>query len=120
MMSIQVENLTDLAVVECKGRIIRSESVFRLRDVVTAQTSSRIVALDLSEVEAISGGGLGMLMFLEHWAREHDIQLKLFCPSRAVVEGLVLNRSILEFEIAGFHEMMGILANCDGQYAVAA
>ena len=52
-----------------------------------------------------------MLAFLERWAREHDIQFKLFSPSRAVLEGLVHNRSILDFEIASFHEMMGILAD---------
>jgi len=120
MMAIQIENLSELAVVECKGRIVHSDSVFKLRDVVMAQTASRIIALDLSEVEAIGGGALGMLAFLERWAHEHDIQFKLFTPSRAVVEGLVSNRSILDFEIAGFHEMMRILAHYDRQYALAA
>jgi anti-anti-sigma regulatory factor len=120
MLAIFVENLTDLAVVECRGRIIRSEEVFKLRDVVLAQADSHIIALDLSEVQAIGGGGLGMLVFLERWAREHDIQFKLFSPSKSVVDGLVLNRSILNFEIATFHEMMGILARCDSRYAIAA
>jgi|SRR5208282_1373573 anti-anti-sigma regulatory factor len=120
MLAIHVENLSDLAVVECKGRIFRSEAVFKLRDVVQAQATARIIALNLSEVEAIGGGGLGMLAFLERWAREHDIQFKLFSPSRAVVEGLVRNRSILNFEIATFHEMMGILADADSHYSLAA
>jgi len=120
MLTIHVENLGDLAVVECKGRIMRSDSVFKLREIVLAQAASRIIALDLSEVEAIGGGGLGMLMFLERWAREHDIQFKLFSPSRSVVDGLVRNRSILNFEIATFREMMGILARCDSRYAIAA
>ena len=120
MLAIHVENLSDLAVVECKGRIIRSDSVFQLRDVVQAQNAARIIALDLSEVEAIGGGGLGMLAFLERWAREHDIRLKLFCPSKPVLEGLVHNRSILNFEIATFHEMMDILGHADSQYAIAA
>jgi len=120
MPTIHVENLSDLAVVACKGRIIRSNSVFKLRDVVQAQVASRIIALDLSEVEAIGGGGLGMLAFLEGWAREHDIQFKLFSPSSSVVEGLVRNRSILNFEIATFHEMMGILADSDSRYSIAA
>ena len=120
MMAIQVERLNDLTVIECTGRIIHSDSVFELRDVVMAQAKARIIALDLSEVEAISGGGLGMLLLLERWAAAHNIQLKLFSPSKAVVEGLVHNRSILDFEIAGFHEMMGILAHCDREYGVAA
>jgi len=120
MLTIQVENLSDLAVIECKGRMIHSDAVFKLRDVVLAQADSRIIALDLSEVEAISGGGLGMLAFLERWANSHDIQFKLFNPSRSVLEGLVRNRSILNFEIATFHEMMGILAHADSRYSVAA
>jgi anti-anti-sigma regulatory factor len=120
MLAIHVENLSDLAVVECKGRIVRSESVFKLRDVVLAQAPSRIIALDLSEVEAIGGGGLGMLVFLDRWARDHDIQLKLFSPSSSVVDGLGRIRSILSFEISALHEMMGILAHADSQYSLAA
>jgi anti-anti-sigma regulatory factor len=120
MLAIHVENMGDLAVVECKGRIVRSESVFKLRDVVQAQADARIIAVDLSEVEAMGGGGLGMLTFLDRWAREHDIEFKLFSPSRSVMEGLVGNRSVLNFEIVTFHEMMSILAHSDSQYAFAA
>ncbi len=120
MLAIHVENLSDLTVVECKGRIIRSEEVFKLRDVVLAQAAARIIALDLSEVAAIGGGGLGTITFLDRWARDHNIQFKLFSPSRPVVEGLVRNRSILDFEIATFHEMMGILSHSDNTYSLAA
>jgi anti-anti-sigma regulatory factor len=120
MLAIRVENLSDLAIIECRGRIVRSESVFKLRDVVQAQASARVIALDLSAVEAIGGGGLGMLAFLDRWTRDHDIQLKLFNPSRSVVDGLVSNRSILNFEIATFHEMMDILAQADNWYSLAA
>ena len=48
MLAIHVEKFSDLAVVECKGRIVRSDQVFKLRDVVLAQAASHIVALDLS------------------------------------------------------------------------
>jgi anti-anti-sigma regulatory factor len=120
MMAVHVENLGDLAVVECKGRVVRSESVFKLRDVVQAQADARVIALDLSEVEAMGGGGLGMLVLLDQWARNHGIQFKLFSPSRSVMEGLVSNRSVLNFEIVTFHEMMSILAQSDGRYALAA
>ena len=120
MLTIHVENLNDLAVVECKGRIVTSDAVFKLRDVVRTQVNARIIALDLSEVKAIGGGGLGMLAFLDRWARDNNIQFKLFDPSRAVLEGLVRNRSILDFEIASFHEMMGILSNSDNTYSLAA
>lgn len=120
MLAIHVENLNDLAVVECKGRIIHSDAVFKLRDAVQGQATARIIALDLSEVRAIGGGGLGMLAFLERWARQHDIRLKLFSPPSSVLEGLAQNHSILNFEIATFHEMMDILANAERHYSLAA
>jgi anti-anti-sigma regulatory factor len=120
MLSIRVENLSDLAIIECKGRIVRSESVFKLRDVVQEQADARVIALDLSAVEAIGGGGLGMLAVLDRWARDHDIQLKLFSPSRSVVDGLVHNRLMPNVEIATFHEMMDLVADADSRYSVAA
>ena len=120
MVAIRAENLGDLAVVECKGRIVQSDSVFKLRDVVQAQASAHTIALDLSEVKVIGGGGLGMLAFLERWARQRDIRLKLFCPSPAVLQGLAQNQSLPNFEIASFHEMMEILARSDSHYSLAA
>ena len=120
MLAIRAEHLGDLAVVECKGRIVHSDSVFKLRDIVQAQEDVRVIALDLSEVKAIGGGGLGMLAFLERWARQHHIRMKLFCPSASVLDGLAQNRSIANFEIASFHEMMDILAHSDSHYSLAA
>jgi len=120
MVAIHAEKLHDLAVVECKGRIVRSDSVFKLRDFVQAQAPVRTIALDLSEVEAIDGGGLGMLAFLERWARQKGIGFKLFSPSRPVLQGLAQNRSILNFKITGFHEMMTLLEQADQRYHAAA
>ena len=91
MLTLRVEHFTDLAVVECKGRIVHSDDVFKFRDVVQSLDAAQVIALDLSEIEAIGGGGLGMLAVLEHWAREQGIGLKLFCPSESVVEGLGAN-----------------------------
>jgi anti-anti-sigma regulatory factor len=120
MFAIHVKKLNDLTVVECKGRIVHNDHVFKLRDVVLAEAGSHVIALDLSEVQAIGGGGLGILAFLERWARERHIRFKLFHPSRAVLEGLARNHSILDFEISGFHEMMGILTHSDRRYRLAA
>jgi len=41
----------------------------------------RVVVLDLSAVEMLDGGGLGMLVFLHRWTRDNAIQLKLVNPS---------------------------------------
>ena len=120
MLAISVEKFTDLAVVECRGRMIHSDSVFKLRDVVQSQDDARIIALDLSEVNAIGGGGLGMLVFLEHWTRENGIQLKLFSPSEPVMDALSPYRSIAHFEIANIQDMIGLLSQYDYPQTLAA
>jgi hypothetical protein len=50
MLSIHIENIGDIAIFECEGRIVRSEGAFKLREAVTSQRAARIVVLDLSEV----------------------------------------------------------------------
>ena len=88
MLSVQIESICDLAVVECEGRIVQSEAAFRLREAVTSQRDARIIVLDLSEVRAIEGSGLSMLGFLQRWDYDHDIRLKLFNPSKSVQKRL--------------------------------
>ena len=75
--SADIDNIGDLAIVECKGRIVQSEAAFKLRDAVTSQSDARTVVLELTEVPAIEGGGLGMLILLQRWARDHGVRFKL-------------------------------------------
>jgi anti-anti-sigma regulatory factor len=84
MLKLSIDNIGDLAIVECEGRIVRSDAAFKLRDAVTSQSQASTVVVELSEVQALEGGGLGMLIFLQRWARDHGIRFKLFNPSTAV------------------------------------
>jgi anti-anti-sigma regulatory factor len=120
MLNVNIEKIGELAVVECEGRIVRSEAAFKLRDAVTSQGDARVVVLDLSEVHAIEGGGLGMLIFLQRWARDHDIRFKLINPSKFVRERLELVSSMSEFDIPTLDEMMALLGQADSRYALAA
>ena len=120
MLNVTVENIGELAVVECDGRIVRSESAYRLREAVTSQTDSRIVVLELSKVSAIGGGGVGMLVFLQRWAREHNIQFLLFNPSKSIQSRLKRAGSIAEFYIPSVEEMRTLLAYANNRYALAA
>ena len=110
MLNVTVENIGELAVVECEGRIVQSDSAYKLRKAVTSLTDARIVVLELSEVSALGGGGLGMLVFLQRWARENNIRFLLFNPSESVQSALQRARSIAEFYIPSFEEMMALLA----------
>ena len=76
--------------------------------------------LDLSEVSALESGGLGMLIFLERWAHDHQIQFKLFNPRKSVRDRLELVRSIRAFDIIPLDLMMALLANADTHFADAA
>jgi anti-anti-sigma regulatory factor len=120
MLKVTVANMGELAVVGCEGRIVASESAYKLREAVISQTDARIVVLELSEVRALGGGGLGMLAFLQRWAREHNIRFLLFHPSKSVQSKLEDARSIAEFYIASVGEMRALLAYATSRYAQAA
>jgi anti-anti-sigma regulatory factor len=119
MLSVNVEKIGELAVVECEGRLVKSEAASKLREAVTSQTDARIVVLELSEVHAIEGGGLGMLVFLRRWAQDRDIRFMLFDPSKCVREGLKRVRSISEFYIPTLDDMLALVAYAGSQYAAA-
>jgi anti-anti-sigma regulatory factor len=116
MLTLHIDNIGEMAVVECEGRIVRSEAAFRLRDAVTLQTDTRIIVLDLSGVSAIEGGGLGMLLFLQRWAQDHDIRLKLFNPRQSVRDRLDRVSSMQELDIATLDEVMALLSRDEGRY----
>jgi anti-anti-sigma regulatory factor len=110
MLSLHAAKIEDVAIIECNGRIVQSDAAFALRNLVMSQADSRIILLDLSGVSSLEGGGLGMLMFLERWAYDHDIRLKLFNPTRSVREKLELANSLPDFEIASPDEIRAILS----------
>lgn len=120
MLSVTVENIGELAVVGCEGRIVQSASAHKLREAVTSLTDARIVVLDLSEVRAMGGIGFCTLVLLRRWAREHNIRFLLFNPSESVQSALKRARSIAEFYIPSFEEMMALLSYANSRYAVAA
>ena len=120
MLSIYIDNIGEIAVVQCDGRIVRSEAALKLRQAVSSQRDSRIIVLDLSEVPVIEGGGLGMLVFLQRWAQDRGVQFKLFNPRQPVRDRLRQVNSMRAFDIATLDEMMALLASNDARFARAA
>lgn len=111
MLHIHTENVGEMAVIECEGRIVRSEDAFNLREAVNLQSDARTIVLDLSQVSAIAGGGLGMLVFLQRWAYDHDIRFKLFNPRLSVRDRLEHASSMRKFDIASLDEMMALVTS---------
>jgi len=106
MPSVQIDHLGGTAIIECAGRFVRSEAASKLRDAVTSQTDAQVVVLDLTEMHAIGGGGLGTLVLLQRWAQDHNIRFKLFNPSGPVRDKL----KHVCLEIATLEEMTGLLS----------
>jgi anti-anti-sigma regulatory factor len=116
MFDIHLENVGDVAVVQCEGRIVQSDAAFRLRDVIRSQLDSRVVVVDLSAVEEIEGGGLGMLAYLQQWAHAHNIKLKLFNPSTMVHDRL--ERAWMpQLDVASADEMIALLDRAESEQA---
>lgn len=107
-MRLHMDHMGEMSVVECQGKIVRGEAAGRLRDAVLSQAGSRVIVLDLSEVYALGGNGLDALIYLQHWAFENDIQLKLFNPSRFVRHRLEQASPLSAFEIASLDQMVAL------------
>jgi len=117
MLHLRIEEIGELAVIECQGRIMKGEAAFKLHEAILSLRDVRTILLDLSEVSAIEGNGLGTLLFLKRWASDHNIQLKFFNPILCVRDRL---DSAAEFDIATTREAMALLASADNSLAVAA
>jgi anti-anti-sigma regulatory factor len=109
VFNLTVQKIGSLAVVHCVGRIVRSDAAFRLRHAVRQQTAACTILLDLSSVEALEGGGLGMLLFLHLWTRDHGIQLKVMNPIASVRRSLERARSTVVVQIAEMGEALSLL-----------
>ncbi len=68
-LHIKIEQTSDLAVLKCGGRLVRGEALHFLKGAVTSLSRVRVVMLDLSTVEMVDGGGLGLLVCLHKWTR---------------------------------------------------
>jgi hypothetical protein len=89
--------------------VVQSAAAFKLRDAVARQGNARFVLLDLSDVQAVEGGGRAMRIFLRRWAGETGVQFKVFDPPAFVRQRLERIRWASELEIAGTSEVLDLL-----------
>ena len=117
MLTMDVEKTGDVAVVRLSGRIVRGEEVRSLRNAVVSEKDSRVVVLDLSEVESLDAGGLTTLLSLHQWARSRGVQLKLVNPSHFVHE--ILTRTKLDhvFDISTLDHALYVLSGVDYRHS---
>lgn len=112
-LHIKIEQAADVAVLHCVGRLVRGEPLHFLRQAVISLKQARIVVLDLSGMETVDGGGLGMLVFLHRRTRENAIQLKLVNPSRFVRYVLECTRLTRVLNISSVDDAVEILCSSE-------
>ena len=117
MLTIDVEKNGDVAVVRCGGRIVRGEEVSMLREAVIAEKTSRIVVLDLSDVDSVDANGLTTLLSLHQWARSRGVQLKLVNPSHFVQEILTRTKLDRVFDVSSLHTALHVITGSQCNHA---
>ena len=113
MLSLQVDKIGELAVVECEGSIAEAAEAARLSAAVLSQDWARVIMIDLSEVEYVEIDAVEVLAFLQHWAGKNDIQLKLFNPSTFLRYQFESVDETFHFEFTSLQEAMGLLMRAD-------
>jgi anti-anti-sigma regulatory factor len=95
VFTAQVLEIDQAIVVQCSGRLVQSEAAFQLRNAVQSHKEAKRVVLDFSELDALGGGGLGMVAFLQRWAEQNGIPLTILRPNPQT------ERKLKEFELRG-------------------
>ena len=113
---INTQQTGDVGVLQCAGRMVHAQALSLLKDAVTSSTQLGVVVLDLSEVEMLDAGGLGMLVSLHDWACAKGIQLKLVNPSKRVRQMLELTRLTSVLHISSVEDVVQIF--CSGDRAI--
>jgi len=108
MLNLKIQNLGDVTVFRCAGRIT-ADDADGLRKAVLAQSHLRVAVLDLAEISAVDAAGLGMLAGLRNWAKSAGKQLKLMNIVPRVDEVLEITGLRSVFEICSVREMMDLI-----------
>ena len=98
MLVVNIHNLENGVLLRCTGRIVAGEEVNILRSVALAHSDGKEIVLDLANVSAMDGAGIGMLAFLQGRTRGTGLRLRIQNPSPRVRQLLELTNldSILE------------------------
>lgn len=107
MLNLKIQNLGDVAVFRCAGRIT-AEDAEGLRKAVLAQSQLRVAVLDLADISAVDAAGLGMLAGLRNWAKGAGKQLKLMNIVPRVEEVLELTHLRSAFDVLSVREIMDL------------
>lgn len=107
MLRLTIDELDDLVVFRCAGRIVAGEAGI-LRNAVLTQSRIRVAVLDLAEVSAVDAAGLGALLSLRRWAETTGAELKLLNLRPRVEKLLELTNLKSFFEVCSVRDVMDL------------
>ena len=109
MLNATVQKLGDATILHFKGRIVIGDACSILRNAVLRQSHSRMLVLDLTQVDRIDAGGLGVLLGLREWARSNAIMFKLMNARNKVELVFELTRLDRVFESCSVQDLFCLL-----------
>jgi anti-anti-sigma factor len=109
MLNTTVQKFGDGTVLRCQGRIVTGNAYAILRNAVLSQTCTRMLVLDLAQVDRIDAGGLGVLLDLRQWAYSHAIRLRLMNVMNQVEQVLQVTQLEGVFEFCSVRDMFCLL-----------
>jgi anti-anti-sigma factor len=118
MLTVKSERAGDIVIIKCAGRIVRGQES-TLRNAVLAEKLTRIIVLDLSDVEALDAGGLTLLVSLHRWTESNRIHLKLVNPRPFVHQMLTRTHLDFVFDISTLDHALAVLGGWEYPHAHA-
>ena len=93
MLNVTVEDLNDVVILHCAGRIVRGDETALL--CTASRQHGRTVVIDFGRVDAIDAAGIGLLVSLQ----AAGVYLRLMNPNQNVREMLRLTHLDSIFEV---------------------
>lgn len=108
MLNVNVQTLEGITIIQCQGRIVAGEESAVLWRVAVSLADTRMLMLDLGQVDCIDAGGLGLLLRLLAWSRCKGIHLSLADLTPRVQHLFKLTRLDQVFEIRSRGEVFDL------------
>jgi anti-anti-sigma factor len=108
MFEVSIQNLGNVTIFHCKGRLTFGDED-TLLNAVSSEQSLHLAVLDLAEVSTVDAAGLGMLVSLRKWGRSRGLALKLMNLAPWLEDLLELTNLKSAFEMYSVPEMLRLL-----------
>ncbi|MCU1295787.1 MAG: anti-sigma-factor antagonist [Acidobacteriaceae bacterium] len=108
MLNLAIDNLGDVRVFRCAGRIT-IEGVDGLLNAAITQPHIRTTVFDLKEISTIDAAGLGILVALRLWAKATGTEFKLMNLTPDVEKMLELTKLRSAFKVCSVQEMVELM-----------